>query len=75
MEIKTPTPNNSNLTRHKRSQISRIIVAFLLISNILVVYSIFENRARALNIGSAIELRPMAGSLYWCGIREIEGCG
>jgi high-affinity iron transporter len=62
MEIKTPTPNNSNLTRHKRSQISRVIVAFLLISNILVVYSIFENRARALNISSAIELRPMAAA-------------
>jgi len=62
MEIKTPTPNNSNLTRHKRFQISRVIVAFLLISNILIVYSIFENRARALNISSAIELRPMAAA-------------
>ena len=64
MKIKTRTSNNSNLARHKKCQISSVLIAFLLISNILIVYFLLENPAVALSFRSGIELRPMLAAAY-----------
>ena len=63
MKIKTRTSNNSNLARHKKCQISSVLIAFLLISNILIVYFLLENPAVALSFRSGIELRPILAGL------------
>lgn len=64
MKIKTRTSNNSNLARHKKCQISSVLIAFLLISNILIVYFLLENPAVALSFRSGIELRPILAAAY-----------
>ena len=64
MKIKTRTSNNSNLARHKKCQISSVLIAFLLISNILIVYFLLENPAVALSFRSGIELRPILAGAY-----------
>ena len=64
MKIKTRTSNNSNLARHKKCQFSSVLIAFLLISNILIVYFLLENPAVALSFRSGIELRPILAAAY-----------
>ncbi|MGC2597286.1 MAG: FTR1 family protein [Nitrososphaeraceae archaeon] len=64
MKIKTRTSNNSNLARHKKCQISSVLIALLLISNILIVYFLLENPAVALSFRSGIELRPILAAAY-----------
>ena len=63
MKIKTRTSNNSNLARHKKCQISSVLIAFLLISNILIVYML-ESPVVALSFRSGIELRPILAAAY-----------
>ncbi|MGA7897566.1 MAG: FTR1 family protein [Nitrososphaeraceae archaeon] len=64
MKIKTRTSNNSNWARHKKCQISSFIIAFLLLSNILIVYFLLKNPAIALSFRSGIELRPILAAAY-----------
>lgn len=64
MKIKTRTSKNSNWARHKKCQISSVLIAFLLISNILIVYFLLENPAVALSFRSGIELRPILAAAY-----------
>jgi high-affinity iron transporter len=64
MKIKTRTSNNSNWARHKKCQISSFIIAFLLLSNILIVYFLLKNPAVALSFRSGIELRPILAAAY-----------
>lgn len=57
MKITSHTFSNLILTGHKNHQMASILIALLLISNVLIFYSFFENPVFALNVVPGIELR------------------
>ena len=59
MKITSHTFSKLILNVHKNSQIISVLIAFLLISNILIVYSLFENPVFALNAKLGIEPRSI----------------
>jgi high-affinity iron transporter len=59
MKITSHTFSKLILNVHKNSQIISVLIAFLLISNILIVYTLFENPVFALNVKLGIEPRSI----------------